>query len=128
MLTAILLAIGVGVSGITVSQLQQLRGLGDSVFAFGAADAGAERGLYVDRVECNAIEPVPANVPDVFDCVNSNLPVGGQALPNESEYELELKPDTDPDCPGDYYCIESKGQFQRTLATPASIRNVQTDR
>jgi len=128
MLTVILLGIGAGVSGILVSQLQQLRGFGDSVFAFGAADAGVERGLYVDRVNCNAIEPLPASVPDVFDCMNSNLPVGDQALGNDSSYALELKPDTATDCLGDYYCIESRGRFQRNIAAPASLRSVQADR
>ncbi|HCM36316.1 MAG TPA: hypothetical protein DIS53_00035 [Candidatus Wildermuthbacteria bacterium] len=125
-LTAVLLAAGVGLTGIIVAELRALRGFGDSVFAFGAADAGAERGLYVDRVHCNAIEPTATG--DVFDCVTANLPPGPETLPNNSEYELESKPATASDCPGYYYCIESKGRFQRNVASPEAVRNVQTDR
>ena len=127
-LTAVLLAAGVGATGMIVAELRALRGFGDSVFAFGAADAGAERGLYVDRVYCNAIEPEPTATGDVFDCVIANLPSGAVTLPNNSSYDLEIKPDIASDCPGDYYCIESKGKFQRNVASPEAVRNVQTDR
>jgi len=130
MLTVILLGIGVGVSGIIVSQLQQLRGLGDSVFAFGAADAGAERGLFVDRVYCNAIEPLPANAAEFLSCAQNNLP-GVQTLSNGSSYILQVEgydPTPPVECLGDYYCIEAKGRFQRNPAAPSSIRSVQIDR
>ena len=127
MLTVILLGIGVGVSGIIVSQLQQLRGLGDSVFAFGAADAGAERGLYVDRVYCNAIEPSPLNASEFLSCAQNNLP-GTQTLSNGSSYLLNVEATTVLDCTGDYYCIEPKGRFQGKPAAPSSIRSVQIDR
>ena len=46
----ILIAIGLGVSLIIVSQMKMIRGMGDSVVAFYAADTGIERALYEKRV------------------------------------------------------------------------------
>jgi len=50
MIMFILLAIGLGVSLIIVSQMKMIRGMGDSVIAFYAADTGIERALYEKRV------------------------------------------------------------------------------
>lgn len=47
LLTLVLLGIGLGVSEIIVSELRVLRGLGESVFAFGAADAGVGAGFML---------------------------------------------------------------------------------
>ena len=43
---AILLAIGLGISTIIISQMKMIEGMGDSVVAFHAADTGIERALY----------------------------------------------------------------------------------
>ncbi|MEK7542528.1 MAG: hypothetical protein AAB524_02405 [Patescibacteria group bacterium] len=128
MLMLVLLAIGLGVSEFIVVELRSLRGLGDSVFAFGAADAGVERGLYVDKVSCNAIEPDATT--DLFNCVEAYAPTTTpETLPNNSKYLLELKPGTgDPVCPGDNYCVESKGRFQGPGSPEESIRKVQIAR
>jgi len=45
----ILIAIALGVSLIIVSQMKMIRGMGDSVVAFHAADTGIERALYEKR-------------------------------------------------------------------------------
>ena len=50
MIMFILLAIGLGVSLIIVSQMKMMKGMGDSVIAFYAADTGIERALYEKRV------------------------------------------------------------------------------
>lgn len=47
----ILIAIGLGVSLIIVSQMKMIRGMGDSVVAFYAADTGIERTLYETRAQ-----------------------------------------------------------------------------
>jgi hypothetical protein len=47
----ILIAIGLGVSLIIVSQMKMIRGMGDSVVAFYAADTGIEHSLYNKRVK-----------------------------------------------------------------------------
>jgi hypothetical protein len=46
----ILIAIGLGVSLIIVSQMKMMKGMGDSVVAFYAADTGIEQTLYQVRV------------------------------------------------------------------------------
>ena len=47
----ILLAIGLGVSLIIVSQMKMIRGMGNSVVAFYAADTGIEHALYNYRIQ-----------------------------------------------------------------------------
>lgn len=123
----VLLAIGLGTSEIIVGELRSLRGLGDSVFAFGAADAGVEHGLYVDKKWCNAIEP--EKISDLFGCMDTNIPAGAQALPNTSKYELKVKPGTENIvCPSKNYCVESKGEFKGPGSPEESIRKVQIAR
>ncbi len=58
MIMSILLAIGLGISLIIVSQMKTIKGMGDSVVAFYAADTGIERALY---------EPMPSFGGDVGD-------------------------------------------------------------
>lgn len=114
LLTLVLLGIGLGITEIIVSELRVLRGLGESVFAFGAADAGVEHGLYVDKISCNAIEPQA--VADLVACVDGAIDLlgGAQALPNTSTYEL-VKPSLVSSCPGGNYCVESKGRFRQAI-------------
>ena len=49
---SILLATVLGLTTISISQIKLVRGMGDSVMAFGAADAGIEWALYQERKEC----------------------------------------------------------------------------
>jgi Tfp pilus assembly protein PilX len=54
MVTIILLAIGLGISTIIVSQMVMIREMGDSVGAFYAAETGVERVLYEDK-QCRTL-------------------------------------------------------------------------
>ena len=56
----ILFSIGLGISTILISQIKVIRGLGQSVVAFYAADTGVERVLYAIRKESY----VPPSLPD----------------------------------------------------------------
>ena len=58
LIMAILLSIGLGMSAILFGQIKIIRGMGDSVVAFYAADTGIERALY---------EPMPSFGGDVGD-------------------------------------------------------------
>jgi hypothetical protein len=51
MIMFILLAIGLGISLIIVSQMKMIRGMGDSVVALYVADTGIEHAMYNKRVE-----------------------------------------------------------------------------
>lgn len=44
---SIILAVGLGISAITVQQIKLLRDIGHSVVAFSAADTGIEQSLYM---------------------------------------------------------------------------------
>ena len=46
----IVLAIGLGITTIIISQMRMIRGMGDSVVAFHAADTGIEKILYEDKI------------------------------------------------------------------------------
>lgn len=110
---AVLLSIGFGVSTLFISELKILRNAGESVFAFSAADAGAERALYIDKVFCAEIEPEA--VEDLFKCVSDNNP-GSQQLSNGATYTLSVERGTDirgnsTECPSKNYCVESLGIF-----------------
>ncbi|MBZ9578333.1 pilus assembly PilX N-terminal domain-containing protein [Patescibacteria group bacterium] len=56
MIMFILLAIGLGMSVIIVSQIKMIREMGHSVIAFYAADTGIEKVLYKDE-ECRRSAP-----------------------------------------------------------------------
>jgi hypothetical protein len=47
---SVLLAIGLGLSAILVSQIRMIKEIGDSISSFFAADTGAERMLYEDKM------------------------------------------------------------------------------
>jgi len=49
-ITAILLAIVLGLTTILVGQMKMLKGMGDSVIAFFTADTGMEKILYIDDI------------------------------------------------------------------------------
>lgn len=51
MITSILLAIGLGLTVIIISQVVLMRNIGDSVVALYAADTGTEHALYNKRIE-----------------------------------------------------------------------------
>jgi hypothetical protein len=109
MMTA-LLGIVFGLGTVVVGQLKLLRGIGNSVLAFYAADTGIERVLYEDNLLAGG---------DILDCD------GGGAAPafcsgtllNLASFKVVV--DTSGDCPipADVvvYCMESFGSFQNTV-------------
>jgi len=59
MIMFILIAIGLGMSLIIVSQMKMIKGMGDSVVAFYAADTGIEHSLYEKRVKGSTTGEIP---------------------------------------------------------------------
>ena len=89
---AVILGIVVSVSTITFQELKLLRGIGNSVIAFYAAEAGLERQYF----EAN---PIGSNFSDT--------------LSNGSSYSVEVIDPSDPDCTGAFlFCVKSKGTFR----------------
>lgn len=93
-IVAILLVIGFGMSVILISQIKMLRGMGDSVVAFYAANTGIERALF----EINQ----GAGVGEKFEGL----------LENQCQYVAEIISPDHPDCSADFYCIKSTGIYQ----------------
>jgi len=56
MIMTVLLALALGISAILFGQIKMIRGMGNSVIAFYAADSGIEMILYLDE-ECRRSSP-----------------------------------------------------------------------
>lgn len=88
LIMAILLSIGLGISAILFGQIKIIRGIGDSVVAFYAADTGIEEVLY------------------------RGTDVSG-VLENGASYSAQVL-SSGPGCPASNYCIKSVGIFKET--------------
>ncbi len=69
----ILLSIALGVSVIIVSQMKMIRGMGNSVIAFYAADTGIERSLYATRLEGSTTGEVSGSLSDPLADASYNV-------------------------------------------------------
>lgn len=100
---SILLAMSLGLSTILLQGIKMVRGTGDSVIAFYAADTGIERTMV------GWANPPPSDIPET-------------TLDNEARYRVFVYkgPETPggpaPECtePGLYYCIKSVGFYNGT--------------
>jgi len=105
MIMTILLAIALGMSTILIGQIKMIKRMEDSVIALYAADAGIEKILYDASTGIDITDPEYNPCPPPPPCI-CNL---GDAC-----YTVTVLPYTDPDCPGDYYCIKSTGIYRKT--------------
>ncbi len=94
----ILLGIGLGISTILIGQIKIIRGVGNSVVAFYAADTGVERVLYAIRKEGYCSPPPLLPVQPFIDV----------ALGNGATYTVTITA-----CNG-ATTIDSKGTYQET--------------
>jgi hypothetical protein len=106
MVMAILLGIGLGMSALLLSQLDTLRGIGHSVLAFYATDAGIDRVLYIDQKDC-------ANQSDRIGCLGTAITaLGTQILSNTAQYTLTIE-SLGGACTASTYCAKSVGTYQQ---------------
>lgn len=91
MIMTVLLVIVFGISAILFGELRVIRGMGDSVIAFYAADTGIERALY--------------------EGATSTIFSG--SLENGSSYNVSVVA-SGGDCLAPNYCIRSSGIFKTT--------------
>jgi len=105
MITAVLLAIGLGISTIIISQMKMIRGMEYSVIALHAADTGIERALY-------GLYKEGATFPFAYSgCIDLN----GNAFcdPEEPTYSVDgIAPG--PNCTASNYCLKSVGTYKET--------------
>jgi hypothetical protein len=107
MIMFILLAIGLGISLIIVSQMKMIRGMSDSVIALYAADTGIERALY---------EPEPFSIGNVGGAsyifkVVCCVPGEGNCLLKPNECDVHGLTE-DSDCNALYLCYTSVGTYK----------------
>jgi len=93
---AIFLAIALGLTTLLIGQLGIIKGMGDSVVAFYAADTGIERILTMRD-----------NLPEPSD------PPLTDTLPNGASYEVTVAK-AGGNCNADNYCLKSIGSFRDT--------------
>ena len=87
----ILLATALGLSSIFLGQVEVMKGLGNSVIAFYAADAGIER-VLINRHS-------PVNIPET-------------TLPNGATYQVIVTAGGTGGCAAPNHCIKSIGVFR----------------
>lgn len=112
MIMTLLLGIGFGMSALLLSQLDTLRGIGHSVLAFYATDAGIERVLYIDQKNC-------ASDPERLVCLQGVVSSESQPLANGARYTMEIESPVLEACPdltfsgvAVTYCAKSVGSYQ----------------
>ena len=114
MIMTVLLGIALGANTLLLSQLGFLKGLGHSVFAFYATDAGVERALYLDNTACIEEEDEDHDecLNDEFDAIGASPP-GSVSLSNQAAYQLIAEQGGMGGCPSaKSYCIKSIGIYQ----------------
>lgn len=92
------LGIALGLSAILFSQIRVIRGMGNSVVAFYAADTGIEK-VLMDRDD-------PSSLRELDDY--------SETLDNNATYKINVYPSDNPDCNASNYCIKSVGAYNRT--------------
>ncbi|MDP4007154.1 MAG: hypothetical protein Q8P55_00965 [bacterium] len=116
MIMTALLGIAFGVSTLLFSQLGILRGMGYSVFAFYATEAGLERALYIDNTVCLEVEVGVSHAPCLVTEFAS-IPLEDLVLSNGASYQLKAESPgelgcTDEDPPGYNFCVKATGIYE----------------
>jgi len=112
-----LLGVVLGTSTILISQFGVLRGIGYSVLAFYATEAGVERALYIDNTVCLEVENHATCLADEFDIIGVSPP-GSVLLSNGASYQLKAESPGDPENPGCLdglgynYCVRAEGNYK----------------
>lgn len=106
---SLLLGVALGISSILLTQIGILRGIGESVFAFAATDAGIEYVLFLDTSVCGEIEEIE----DRVLCLKDAIPSGEVVLANGASYHLVVEAEAEGRCPtGVNYCARSLGSYK----------------
>lgn len=110
LVVGVLLGIGFGIHSVFLIRLEELRGLGKSVIALYAADAGVEHVLYIDIQNCSR-----QRRRDRVDCLKtqvSGLSESQRTLQNGARYELTVLAPGEKTCVvGSTYCVRSFGIY-----------------
>ncbi|MDA1337707.1 MAG: hypothetical protein O3C23_03040 [bacterium] len=112
MIMTTLLGIALGISSLLFSQLGILKGLGHSVFAFYATEAGLERALYIDNIVCaGEVEHAPCLAAQFASILPQD-----RVLDNGASYQITAESPGDAGCPdtlGYNYCVKAEGIYEQ---------------
>lgn len=114
MIMTTLLGIALGMSSLLFSQLIILKGVGHSVLAYYATEAGLERALYFDNTVCLEAVDHAVCLADEF----GNLTVGDLTLSNGAIFALQAESPGVGGCPdnlGYSHCVKSTGSFEDAI-------------
>jgi len=98
LILGILLAIGLAISAILLGQIKMIKGMGDSVVAFYAADTGIEKALDV-----------------LYETGTGSLPFSYSGSVGDAQYSVNGFPPGGSDCPSppnEFFCIKSVGIYK----------------
>lgn len=112
MIMTTLLGIALGTSTLLFSQLGALKGIGHSVFAFYATEAGLERALYLDNTVCLTQEDHAVCLAGEFTSLTSE----DLTLSNGAAFELQAESPGQGGCPEDLgysHCVRSEGSYEQ---------------
>lgn len=112
LIMSVLLGVGLGISTLLIRQIRMIKGVGDSVVAFYAADSGIEKAMYALYKGGYSGPPDPYGPGDIN--FSENLDISD---PSYTYTVQGYSPSSDPDskCPSslnDYYCIQSVGTYK----------------
>lgn len=114
MVMTMLLGIGFGMSALLLSQLDTLKGVGYSVFAFYATDAGIERAMYEDNKGCVSKQVIAEHI----TCLQGRIaaiPQDELKLSNGARFEL---------CDASNVCVQRGGQGVCPVGNSYCVRSV----
>lgn len=102
LIMSVLLGVGLGTSALLIRQIRMIKGVGDSVVAFYAADAGIEKAIYAYY----KAGILPENINFLAEQLEnkSSFTVKG--------YKAEGGSINCPKPPNEYYCIQSTGTYK----------------
>ncbi|MEX0877637.1 MAG: pilus assembly PilX N-terminal domain-containing protein [Candidatus Spechtbacterales bacterium] len=110
MMLSVIMAIGMGLTTLTLGQLRTARDIGNSVIDIYAADAGIERGLYKLR-KTGGLNPCTTT----SDCVVTSSDAGVTPFVNNASYNVTVLDGNILWCPaGKFKCLRSIGSFSDT--------------
>ena len=96
LIMAVLLSIGLALSVILMGQIRMIRGIGDSVIAFYAADTGIEKALLMRQ---GLVSIPPSGISGILE--------------NSARYEVTVFSGGQDDCPAENnFCIISVGAYR----------------
>lgn len=112
LIMSVILAIGLGVSGILIQQIKMTGEIGHSVVSFYAADSGVERQLYdLYKAPVGDHQPQYSGLIDIIGDTASFNVTAKCSINNENCFDSIPQ---DVNCISTGYCIKSIGDYQKT--------------